>query len=164
MPLRLPLGWIVTLNIIGWPIIQLGLARLFLVIDAARFDPQSAWFRPRRWEQDGRFYQALFRVRSWKSWLPDAAPWFGGFAKARLSEADVQYLRRFAQETCRGELAHLCMLACAPVFIIWNPLWADAVMIAYAAAANLPCVMVQRYNRGRVMRAAERRLPVEAAS
>jgi len=157
MPLRLPLGWIVTLNIIGWPIIQLGLARLFLLIDAERFDPQSAWFRPRRWERDGRFYQSLFNVRTWKRWLPDAGPWFGGFAKARLSEADVQYLRRFAQETCRGEMAHWFMLACAPVFFIWNPLWADAVMIAYAAAANLPCVMTQRFNRARVTRAAERR-------
>ncbi|MCF7734052.1 MAG: hypothetical protein K9N23_20380 [Akkermansiaceae bacterium] len=34
----------------------------------------------------------------------------------------------------------------------WNSWWADAVMAAYAIAANLPCILAQRYNRLRLRR------------
>ena len=39
------------------------------------------------------------------------------------------------------------MLACLPLFFLWNPPWACAVMAFYAIAANMPCIAVQRYNR-----------------
>ena len=39
------------------------------------------------------------------------------------------------------------MLGCLPIFFIWNPPWARWVMTVYALAANLPCILVQRYNR-----------------
>jgi glycosyl-4,4'-diaponeurosporenoate acyltransferase len=39
------------------------------------------------------------------------------------------------------------MLWCFPVFFIWNPLWACFVMVAYALAANVPFIIVQRYNQ-----------------
>ena len=37
-------------------------------------------------------------------------------------------------------------------FFLWNPCWADLVMVAYALAANLPCILAQRYNRSRFQR------------
>ena len=48
-------------------------------------------------------------------------------------------------------------LGCAPVFFLWNPWWADLVMVAYALAANLPCILAQRYNRLRFQRLLARR-------
>jgi glycosyl-4,4'-diaponeurosporenoate acyltransferase len=73
-------------------------------------------------------------------------PWFGGFPKKKLRTRDRDYLAQFLFETRRAQVAYWCMLACLPVFFLWNPPWARWVMTAYALAANLPCILVQRYN------------------
>jgi len=49
------------------------------------------------------------------------------------------------------------MLGCLPIFSIWNPLWAGWVMVIYAIAANLPCILAQCYNRSIVRRIARSR-------
>ena len=43
-----------------------------------------------------------------------------------------------------------------PLFMAWNPWWADLVMIAYALIANLPCILVQRFNRARMQQSLDR--------
>ena len=133
----------------GWPVIQLGLAWAFTRMPAAWFNPSDPW----PWERNGRFYESAFRIKAWKDRLPDAARWFeGGFAKGELGGRDPGYLRRFIRETLRGELCHWAALGCAPVFLLWNPLWADVVMLGFGVMANLPCILVQRYNRARFER------------
>jgi glycosyl-4,4'-diaponeurosporenoate acyltransferase len=102
-------------------------------------------------------YRDWMGVRRWKSRLPDGAPWLGGFAKKRLFARDTEYLRHFVLETRRAEVAHWCMLGCLPVFFLWNPPWACGVMSAYAVAANLPCILTQRYNRLALHRVAQSR-------
>lgn len=134
-------------NILGWPVIQIGFAKLFLWIPAERFSAASFLCRPRTWERDGSLYTHTLQIRRWKQLMPDGAPWLGGFAKARYAQRGDAYTRRFIEETCRGEMAHWCMLACTPVFYLWNPPWACWVMTAYGLAANLPCIAVQRHNR-----------------
>jgi glycosyl-4,4'-diaponeurosporenoate acyltransferase len=147
MPIDLPVCWIVVLNVVAWPLIQLGLAWLFTRLPAAWFNPP----RQRAWEQGGRFYERAFGIKRWKDRLPDGARWIGGgFAKGALAGSAPNYLRRFIQETWRGELCHWFALGCTPLFFLWNPWWADAVMVAYAVAANLPCILAQRYNRLRL--------------
>lgn len=152
--IELPLGWIIILNVAGWPVIQFSLAWAFTRMPIAWFNPLPTC----NWEQDGRFYERRFAIKRWKDHLPDAARWFGGgFAKATLGATDLAYLRRFTQETWRGELCHWCAIAFAPVFILWNPWWASLIMFIYALAANLPCILVQRYNRIRFQRVLQRR-------
>jgi glycosyl-4,4'-diaponeurosporenoate acyltransferase len=154
MPIELPVCWIVTLNVAGWPVIQVGLAWLFTRLPAA-------WFKPPRaltWEQGGRFYERVFGIKRWKDRLPDAARWFGGgFAKGTLTGIRRDYLQRFIRETWRGELCHWCALGFTPVFFLWNPWWGDAVMVAYVIAANFPCILAQRYNRLRLRHLLARR-------
>ena len=62
------------------------------------------------------FYRDRFAIRTWKSLLPDGAPWLGGFAKKKLRGRNRAYLAQFLLETRRAEVAHWCMLACLPVF------------------------------------------------
>ncbi len=154
MWIELPRAWVVVLNVAGWPLIQLTLAWLFTRMP-------SSWFRPgpgAGWEDAGRWYERRLAIRRWKDRLPDGARWLGGgFSKANLASTERDYLHRFAQETWRGELCHWAALACTPVFFLWNPLWADLVMTAYALAANLPCILALRYNRARLLRAGRRR-------
>lgn len=101
-----------------------------------------------RQRQEAALYRRVLHIRRWKHLLPDGAPWVGGaFPKQRLASKHPAYLLRFALESRRGELAHWTMLACTPVFYLWNPVWAAILMTFYGLAANLPCILVQRYNR-----------------
>lgn len=150
MQLELPTPWVIALNVVGWPVIQLGVAFIFTRLPARLFSASPAWAQPGRLE--ARVESALLGVRLWKHLLPDAAPWMRGIAKRKLASLDPVYLHSFATETRRGEAAHWVMLLAAPIFFLWNPAWADWVMVGYAVAANLPCIIVQRYNRYRLCR------------
>jgi glycosyl-4,4'-diaponeurosporenoate acyltransferase len=55
-------------------------------------------------------------------------------------------------ETCRGEAVHWIVLFCSGLFFLWNPQWLAWCMVVYAILANLPCIIVQRYNRLRMAR------------
>jgi glycosyl-4,4'-diaponeurosporenoate acyltransferase len=143
-------------NLLGWPVIHLSIASAVLRLPPELFARDNWLTAPRRWEDDGRLYRDRFGIREWKSLLPDAAPWLGGFSKKKLRERDSAYIAQFLRETRRAEVAHWCMLACLPIFFVWNPTWACWVMAAYGLAANLPCILTQRYNRfvfGRLTRA-----------
>jgi glycosyl-4,4'-diaponeurosporenoate acyltransferase len=150
---ELSVGWVIALNIIAWASIQMGLAWGFTQLAPGRFDPASGAARPRTWERRGRIYERLFFIKAWKDKLPDAAVWFrGGFAKASLRSRSPDDLARLARETWRGEIVHWLAILALPFFCIWNPWWAVLINAAYAAAANLPCILVQRYNRARLQR------------
>ena len=154
-------GYVVTLVLVdsaAWLIIHLGVAYVFTQLPGHWFDPSAVLFRERGWERGGRLYRDGFRVARWKHMLPDGAAWFrGGFRKAGLASSTPAYLQRFVRETCRGELVHWIVFLCAPLFFLWNPWPVGVVMLVYAAAANLPCILVQRYNRIRIVRLARAR-------
>jgi glycosyl-4,4'-diaponeurosporenoate acyltransferase len=152
--IELSITWIIVLNAAGWLVIQLCLAWGFTKMPVDWFQPGKAF----GWERGGHFYEVVFRIKGWKDHLPDAARWFGGgFAKGKLADADPAYLQRFVRETWRGELCHWSALCFTPVFFLWNPCWGDWIIVSYALAANLPCILVQRYNRLRLRRLLARR-------
>ncbi|NNE92238.1 MAG: hypothetical protein HKN23_11370 [Verrucomicrobiales bacterium] len=152
MFLELPKLWIVVLNVFGIPAIHLGVSWLFTRMPRRWFNPASPFFRERSCENGGRLYESVFKIRRWKRLLPDAAPWFDGFAKKNLRSVDPDYLRAFIAETCRGEAAHVAQVfALAGILLLWNP-WpvAAIVMIVYAIFSNLPCILLQRHTRIRL--------------
>ena len=144
-------------NILGWPVVHLAIGSFAVRLPSALFERDCWLTAPRNWEAKGRFYRDWLGVRRWKSLLPDGAPWLGGVAKKRLSARDAEYLEHFIVETRRAEIAHWCMFGCLPGFFVWNPPWACWVMTAYAIAANLPCILAQRYNRIALHRVVQRR-------
>lgn len=161
MLIELPVLWTVVLNVAGWPLIQLGLAWFFTRLPLAWFRPGDVFI----WEQNGRVYDRLFAIKRWKDRLPDGASWFAsGFSKAKISARSPAYLQRFAAESWRGELCHWVALGFVPLFFLWNPWWGDLIIVAYALAANGPCILAQRYNRARFSRLARMRTPTEMRS
>jgi glycosyl-4,4'-diaponeurosporenoate acyltransferase len=139
------------INMLVWPVTQVSIAWLMSRIDVDRFSGRGGLFRLGRWEN--AFYDRRLKVKAWKRWLPDGAALLGSdFSKKRLVGSDPVYLRRFAAETRRGETAHWLMMGCFPIFCLWNPPWACVVMALYGVGANLPCIVVQRYNRGVILR------------
>ena len=148
MPTELPAVGIVSLNVGGWLCLQLGLAWLSFRLPAHWFDGNN----DRRIRRGRQIYERVLFIKLWKDRLPDAAHWFNhGFSKRALAAKHPDYLRRFVCETQRGEICHWLAIACVPLFGLWNPWWGVLVNAAYAILANLPCILVQRYNRARLL-------------
>jgi len=158
-PFDLPAGWAILLNAGAWFAIQLGAAVLSSRVPLARFDPRGSLFRARAWELDGRIYDRILRVHKWKRALPDGAALFrSGFRKRHMAGRSPAYCARFIQETCRAELSHWLTLAFLPLFFTWNPWQIALLMVPYAVATNVPCIVAQRYNRPRLSALANRRV------
>ncbi|MBF0430450.1 MAG: glycosyl-4,4'-diaponeurosporenoate acyltransferase [Fibrobacteria bacterium] len=140
--------WTVIIDTLAWFLVHMGFAWFVTSLPANIFNPEGVLFKLRSWEKGGKIYQKLFRVHNWKKKLPDGAALFKkGFKKKKINSRKPEYLERFVLETCRGEAAHWLVILAAPLFFLWNPPWAGLVMIGYAFCANLPCIIVQRYNR-----------------
>lgn len=134
-------------NLLGWPVIHIGVAFVMLRTPLERFSRDTFLYKGRSWEKSGDTYRKGLAIHRWKTLLPDGAPWVGGLSKRQLARRDRDSIHRFLLETRRAELAHWWMISCLPVFFLWNPLWACLLMTAYAILANVPCILAQRYNR-----------------
>ena len=145
--------WTVILDILAWFVIHMAIVLVMVRIPRDRFHPTGFLYRPRPWENEGRFYSKLFWIKHWKSILPDGASWMKdrGFPKKQLASRDMGYLAAFTIETCRAELTHWMTILMAPFFFLWNKQAVGWIMIIYALLENLPLIMAQRYNRCRLM-------------
>lgn len=148
IPDSIPL--LIAVNAGAWVTVQMALAWSFTRMPTRWFHGGSLY----AWETGGRIYEQYAGVKAWKALLPDGASWFaGGIPKRTLTGRSPAVLKQFVTESIRGEITHWCAIAVTPVFLFWNPLWALPLHLAYAIAANLPCIIVQRYNRARLLRA-----------
>lgn len=150
--------WTVIIDFFAWFVLHMSIAYGATLLPISLFHEKMWLYRIRKWEKRGSFYTGLFKVERWKDKLPDGASWFSqGFAKKGLAHKESGYLDRFVKETCRGELAHWFVILVSPLFFLFNPWYAGVIMIIYAFCANLPCIIVQRYNRPRLMRIRDRK-------
>jgi glycosyl-4,4'-diaponeurosporenoate acyltransferase len=120
---------------------------------------RDGWvLRSRRFEDGGRWYRRWLRINRWKDRLPEAGDLFrGGVNKGHLQTYDQAGLQLFVRETRRAELAHWWAMCCGPLFALWNPPLATALLVGYGIMINLPFIAVQRYNRFRIQALMERR-------
>lgn len=92
-------------------------------------------------------------IRIWKRWIPDAGPALpGGIAKANLVRRDRHSQQRLLIETRRAELVHWTLWAAGLLTALWLPPAGVLVNLVFATAFNLPCLLLQRFNRRRVLR------------
>ena len=142
---------------IAWIVIEIGSGYLTHRMPARWFRRDSALYRCRRFEREGRFYRSVFRVHRWKDRLPEAGALFsGGFSKRRLADSPasnrVQILERFVAETRRAELTHWLPCVFSLSFFLWNPPGIAVWMPPIGLLGNLPFIIVQRANRPRLAR------------
>jgi glycosyl-4,4'-diaponeurosporenoate acyltransferase len=152
-PIALP-GWAIgLLNVVIW-VGWIAICGYFAHKIPQKWLERDTWLtRPKSFESNGRFYVHTLRIHRWKDQLPELGAIFpGGFAKRTISQGNNNVMARFVIETRRAEYAHLAMMGAFPITLLYNPLWADGVNLAFAIAANVPCLLVQRYNRIRLTR------------
>jgi len=158
----MPLWLTVLVDVVAWGVFHAVTGYAAYRLDDTRLSHDGWLLRPRRFERGGRWYRRRLRIHRWKDKVPEAGALFaGGISKRHLPAYDAAGLQLFVRETRRAELGHWWALFCGPVFVLWNPPLASALLILYGVAINLPFVAIQRYNRFRVLplleRLAERR-------
>ena len=72
---------LILVNTFGWLILQLSIAAVAVRMDPRWFARDNRLYRVRGGEVD--FYRRWLRIRRWKNWLPDGAPWVGGSFRRR---------------------------------------------------------------------------------
>lgn len=120
-----------------------------------RFSPDLRRYSALPWEDGGKFYQRCFRIKSWKDKLPQRIP-EDGFSKAHLDTVTPEYLDTFLTETCRGEWIHTGNLLLSVVLLLAAPKGLRLLSALLNAVVHLPYIMIQRYNRFRLLRCRDR--------
>ncbi|MBN1798740.1 MAG: hypothetical protein JW822_09185 [Spirochaetales bacterium] len=143
----------IIIDILVWLIIHLGISYLTYRIPVTLFKEKAWLYKERSWEKSGQIYKKIFKIKNWKGLLPDGAVFFKkGFHKSRMKNSSLSYLNTFVRETCRAELTHWLVFFVSPVFFLWNFIFVGIIMIVYALAVNVPCILTQRFNRIRLKR------------
>ncbi len=114
-------------------------------------------FRSFAFERDGAVYLKL-GVKKWKDEVPDMSKILPGVMPSKKAPfgADLDEVVLSIQETCVAEFVHavLAVLGIACVEI-WEGGGGAAVSVAYFIG-NMPYIVIQRYNRPKLVRIAER--------
>lgn len=120
------------------------------------FRPDAFFFRLRKWERGGKIYRAV-EVHRWKDHVPDMSKINRKMVPKRIGKvAKSAQVHRLVIETCVAEATHtvLCLLGVAVIFF-----WDSFVGVLFAGCyilANIPFILIQRYNRPMLMSLAER--------
>ena len=155
--LVMPQALTIVVDVVAWGVFHSATGYAAHRLDDGRLSRDGWLLRPRRFET-GQWYRRRLRINRWKDKVPDAGGLFpGGVSKRHLPAYDVAGLQLFVRETRRAELAHWWAMGCGPIFVLWNPPLAAGLLVGYGVVANLPFILIQRYNRFRTQALVERR-------
>ncbi len=108
--------------------------------------------RERKWEKRGVIYQRLLKVKSWKKYLIELNDFIKSvFPKKHIPEYSKEYLSRYLMECCKSELTHWMIIFSTFLFWVFNDFNTFFTMLLVAVALNLPYIIIQRYNRPRIL-------------
>ena len=123
----------------------------------AHFDPQKFPYRSADWENGGKVYEKL-GIKHWKDRLPDMSKIMPDMVKKKMSAVKSQGMDVLIAETCVAECVHWAlMLLSLGMFFFWRGAWAVVFWLVYNLLGNLPFIIIQRYNRPRLVMLEQRR-------
>ncbi|MCQ2417936.1 MAG: hypothetical protein MJ071_09045 [Oscillospiraceae bacterium] len=115
-----------------------------------RINYSRKWFQPHKWEEG--LYQIL-RVKQWKDHMPTFAPDMLDIRKHSWEE--------IAGAMCQAEIVHTIIAVCSFLPIAASLIWESfpVFFLTSLAACCIDClfVIIQRYNRPRVLRIIEKK-------
>ena len=110
-------------------------------------------FTAYEWEDDGRIYNKI-GIRKWMNKVPDMSRIFPKMMPPkRMVDTSTGALRRMIQETCTAELIHglLCLTGFYCI-ALWPGNGGIILSVLNVVLFNLPFMLIQRYNRPRLLR------------
>lgn len=110
-------------------------------------------YRAFAWENGGKIYNKL-GIRKWKDRVPDMSRIAKNMVAKKLPVGSSSaQMERLVQETCVAEMVHaLLIVAGLWVLKLWPTVWGVLFYLVYALLGNLPFIIIQRYNRPRLMK------------
>ncbi len=118
------------------------------------FNPDAFPYRTFSFEKDGEIYEKL-GIKSWQGKVPDMSRIVPSLipSKNMSGTLSAKKLSIMLQETCVAEFVHylLCLSGLYGCFHFLRPAAAVIVYILYLFT-NVPCMIIQRYNRPRLKR------------
>lgn len=150
-----PLLYVLLLNIISGVLWHCAVFFICISVQDTFFSHNKLLYKPHKWEKNGRFYSRVLRINRWKDSLPQHTG-KGGFSKVHLDNVSTGYLESFITETCRGEWNHTLNCLFAVVIFVLNDIPVSLVLSFLLLLGNIPYIMIQRYNRFRLLRLYER--------
>ena len=115
--------------------------------------PEKGWFRSFSFEKNGAVYEKL-GIRKWQNRVPDMSRILPFMMPAKNLSGDYEdRLPVMIQETCVAELVHIvvCVLG-LPCLWMWPGAGGVIVTAIFIGLLNLPFILIQRYNRPRLIR------------
>ena len=148
-----------------WYLVITGIVAFFVgrVLPKKWFRADLFPYRTLKFEDEGHFYDK-FSVRKWQNKVPDMSkilPFM--MPPKKLTGNYKERLPRMLQETCVAELIH--MLNCVAGLYclkLYPGIGGVIIYLIYVFLLNLPFVVIQRYNRPRLMKLL-RRIEIEEA-
>lgn len=121
------------------------------------FHPDRFPFKSFRWEQEGNVYRRL-GVQHWKDLVPDMSKVMPDMIPKRVSlRGTAEEAMTLVQETCVAEAVHgVLMVLSVGNYLLCQNLLGLAVTLFDALFLNLPYWIIQRYNRPKLLRLAEK--------
>lgn len=114
-----------------------------------KFNYKRKWFQEKKFEK--RLYEVL-RVKKWKDKMPTFAP--------EMLDLKVHTWEEIAGAMCQSEVVHsiIVVLCFVPILatLIWGTFWVFFITSVLAACVESMFVIMQRYNRPRVIRMIEK--------
>jgi len=114
-------------------------------------------------EKGGRLYDKI-GIRRWKDKVPDMSNFLKNLVKKEIkAESTSADILRQIQETCVAEMIHFVLILLSlAVFFYWRSKWAILFEAIYIFILNLPFILIQRYNRPRLIKLYQRKLRSES--
>ena len=130
------------------------------IVPRDRIDASKFPYKTYKWERGGKTYNKL-GINHWKDKLPDVSIYLKSVFPKRVETSqdkkDAEFFMLFAKETCVSEFVHTVLMFASPIFYVVNKsvYWGVWTTIIYFLG-NIPFIMVQRYNRPRLLSIAKR--------
>lgn len=115
--------------------------------------PEKGWFRSFAFERSGAVYEKL-GIRRWHNKVLDMSRILPCFMPAKNLSGDYEErLPVMIRETCVAEIVHIAVsivgLRC---LWMWPGVGGVTVTVIHIVLLNLPFILIQRYNRPRLVR------------
>lgn len=120
-------------------------------------------FKEYCFEEGGSFYNK-FRISKWMTKVPDMSRYVPYMFRKRLDKKMTsEHILKYIRETCLAELVHLLLIFSSPILFFSVRGIRGVVYTLIYSLCNLPFVIIQRYNRPKLIRLYRRQLKREAA-
>lgn len=115
------------------------------------FDYKAFPYAPFKWEKNGMIYTRL-KIQFWKEKVPDMSLYIKSMFRKKLGVfRSEDYLEELILETCVAEFVHFLLILASPIFTMMMEGVAGYIGMGLYIVGNLPFILIQRYNRPRLV-------------